>query len=54
MHFLFPLNSSIENFKEMQQRLQASELMNFSEGFNAAFLALESSFSVQHSFVSTC
>ena len=40
MHFLFPLKLAIENFKEMQQRLQASELMNFSEGFNAAFFGV--------------
>jgi len=39
MHSLFP-PKSIENFKEMQQRLQASELMNFFKGFNAAFFGV--------------
>jgi len=38
MDLFFLLKSSIENFKQMPQRWQVSELSNFSVGFNVAFL----------------
>ena len=50
MYLFFPPKSSIEKFKQMPQRRQASELLNFSAGFNAAFLESENSSSVPHSF----